>query len=113
MLVAAAIAAVATLVAAVAERDRRGVPAAHASTAAPRVTAILGTPGVAAAIFASVAALSATDVFTAYLPVVGEQVGIGPVLVGVLLALRAGQWRRTVKCARRGRKGKRSGLRKR
>ena len=42
------------------------------------------------AIFASVAALSATDVFTAYMPVVGERVGIGPAVVGVLLALRAG-----------------------
>jgi MFS family permease len=55
-----------------------------------RVHEILRTPGVAVAIFASVAALAATDVFTAYLPVLGEQQGIAPAAIGVLLALRAG-----------------------
>jgi MFS family permease len=54
------------------------------------MTSILGTRGVAPAIFASIATLSATDVFTAYMPVVGEQRAIAPAIVGVLLALRAG-----------------------
>ena len=40
-------------------------------------------------IFASIAVLAASDVFTAYLPVIGAQNGIGPRVVGVLLALRA------------------------
>jgi MFS family permease len=54
-----------------------------------RVREIVRTRGVGAAIFASVAALSATDIFTAYLPVLGEQHGLAPAVVGVLLALRA------------------------
>jgi MFS family permease len=45
---------------------------------------------VPAGIFASIAVLSASDVFTAYLPVLGEQRAIGPAVIGVLLALRAG-----------------------
>jgi MFS family permease len=44
---------------------------------------------VPAGIFASVAVLSAADVFTAYLPVLGEQRGIGPAVIGALLAVRA------------------------
>ncbi|MFB7758150.1 MFS transporter, partial [Streptomyces sp. NPDC056121] len=38
----------------------------------------------------SLAVLSATDILTAYLPVVGEHRGIAPSVVGVLLSLRAG-----------------------
>jgi len=53
------------------------------------VLGIVTTPGVAAAIFASLAVLSAADVFTAYMPVLGEQRGIEPTIVGVLLAVRA------------------------
>lgn len=56
---------------------------------------ILRTRGVASGIFISLAVLSATDVLTAYLPVVGEQRGIAPGVVGVLLSLRAGA---TVAC---------------
>lgn len=52
--------------------------------------AILGTRGVPAGIFASIAVLSAADVFTAYLPVLGEQRGLAPGVVGALLAIRAG-----------------------
>ncbi len=89
MLVGAGIAGLATAFAAVAERDR---PAGDADVAEARasVGSILGIPGVTAAIFASVAVLSATDIFTAYLPVMGEQRNIGPSVIGVLLALRAG-----------------------
>src|SRR5204863_5410363 len=46
--------------------------------------------GSSSGIFASIAVLSAADIFTAYLPVLGEQRGIAPGVVGVLLALRAG-----------------------
>nr|WP_268257348.1 MFS transporter [Streptomyces longispororuber] len=51
---------------------------------------ILRARGVPAGIFISLAVLSATDVLTAYLPVVGEHRGVAPAAVGVLLSLRAG-----------------------
>ncbi|MFC9847140.1 MFS transporter [Streptomyces sp. NPDC060223] len=50
---------------------------------------ILRTRGVPAGIFSSLAVLSATDILTAYLPVVGEHRGIAPSVVGLLLSLRA------------------------
>ncbi|MEV4789561.1 MFS transporter [Streptomyces tuirus] len=53
------------------------------------VGAILRTRGVPAGIFISLAVLSATDILTAYLPVVGEHRGIAPSVIGVLLSLRA------------------------
>lgn len=53
------------------------------------VRAILGARGVPAGIFISMAVLSATDILTAYLPVVGEHRSIAPVTVGLLLSLRA------------------------
>ena len=90
MLVAAGIAGLATALALVAERDRPQDDEDVEERSRGTVRSILGTPGVTAAIFASVAVLSATDIFTAYLPVVGERRHIGPAVVGVLLALRAG-----------------------
>ncbi|MGW0535442.1 MFS transporter [Streptomyces sp. NPDC003032] len=53
------------------------------------VLGILRARGVPAGIFISLAVLSATDVLTAYLPVVGEHRGIAPAAVGLLLSLRA------------------------
>ncbi|MFH8992095.1 MFS transporter [Streptomyces sp. NPDC017940] len=53
------------------------------------VLGILRARGVPAGIFISLAVLSATDILTAYLPVVGEHRGIAPATVGVLLSLRA------------------------
>jgi MFS family permease len=50
---------------------------------------ILRTRGVPAGIFISLAVLSATDILTAYLPVVGEHRGITPSVIGMLLSLRA------------------------
>ncbi len=50
---------------------------------------ILRARGVPAGIFISLAVLSATDILTAYLPVVGEHRGIAPAAVGLLLSLRA------------------------
>src|SRR6266540_3757423 len=90
MLVAAAIAGLATLFAFVAERDRVDGGESDETRTAGNVAAIIGTRGVPAGIFASVAVLSAADVFTAYMPVLGEQRNIGPVAIGVLLAIRAG-----------------------
>lgn len=50
---------------------------------------ILRTRGVPGGIFISLAVLSATDILTAYLPVVGEHRGIAPSVIGLLLSLRA------------------------
>jgi MFS family permease len=89
MLVAAGIAAVATGFAAVAERHRIPAEADAGEPVGASVRSILGTRGVLAAIVASVAVLSASDIFTAYMPVVGEARHIGPAVIGVLLATRA------------------------
>lgn len=53
------------------------------------VQRILRARGVPAGIFVSLSVLSATDILTAYLPVVGEHRGIAPSVIGVLLSLRA------------------------
>ena len=90
MFVAAAVAAIATAVAGLAERGRATHRDAPRETGDVGLLPILRTRGVGGAIFASVAVLSAADIFTAYLPVLGEQRNIGPAAVGVLLALRAG-----------------------
>ncbi|MEU6282893.1 MFS transporter [Streptomyces sp. NPDC047028] len=54
------------------------------------VGGILRARGVPAGMLISLSVLSATDVLTAYLPVVGEHRGIAPSLIGLLLSLRAG-----------------------
>ncbi|MCQ8191633.1 MFS transporter [Streptomyces rugosispiralis] len=64
-------------------------PAKQAPARKVSVRSILTTRGVASGMFISLAVLSATDILTAYLPVVGEQRGISPAVVGVLLSLRA------------------------
>lgn len=53
------------------------------------VGSILRARGVPAGILISLAVLSATDILTAYLPVVGEHRGIAPSVIGLLLSLRA------------------------
>ncbi|GGO51790.1 MFS transporter [Streptomyces lasiicapitis] len=67
-----------------------GPPAPAERAAKVPVLGILRARGVPAGIFISLAVLSATDILTAYLPVVGEHRGIAPATVGVLLSLRAG-----------------------
>lgn len=69
------------------ERRRTG-PAPERAGRVP-VLGILRARGVPAGIFISLAVLSATDILTAYLPVVGEHRGIAPATVGLLLSLRA------------------------
>ncbi|OEJ27645.1 MFS transporter [Streptomyces agglomeratus] len=70
--------------------ERRAEGAARKEGAAKvPVHRILRTRGVPAGILISLAVLSATDVLTAYLPVVGEHRGIAPSVVGLLLSLRA------------------------
>ncbi|MER5526670.1 MFS transporter [Streptomyces sp. NPDC002677] len=54
------------------------------------VGGILRARGVPAGMLVSLSVLSATDILTAYLPVVGEHRGIAPAVIGVLLSVRAG-----------------------
>jgi len=54
------------------------------------VGGILRARGVPAGMLISLSVLSATDILTAYLPVVGEHRGIAPSVIGVLLSVRAG-----------------------
>ncbi|GAA1062331.1 MFS transporter [Agromyces bracchium] len=49
---------------------------------------ILRRPGVARYLVVSAAVLTTVDILTAYLPVLGSAVGIPPVLIGAMLALR-------------------------
>lgn len=51
---------------------------------------ILKGEGVTGALIASVSVLVSIDILVAYLPVLGEERGISPSFVGVLLAVRAG-----------------------
>ncbi|MGW3129738.1 MFS transporter [Streptomyces sp. NPDC001123] len=51
---------------------------------------ILRARGVPAGMLISLSVLSATDILTAYLPVVGEHRDISPAVIGVLLSARAG-----------------------
>jgi MFS family permease len=90
MVAGAAIAGGAAICGFLAQRHQPAAPFARpAETRSGSVGTILGIPGVPAAIFASIAVLAAADIFTAYMPVLGEEQGISPGVVGVLLALRA------------------------
>lgn len=67
----------------------RRVKAKAAKPGKVSVWRILRTRGVPSGILVSLAVLSATDILTAYLPVIGEERGISPTVIGVLLSLRA------------------------
>jgi MFS family permease len=71
------------------ERRTEGTAKPGGRAAKVPVHRILRTRGVPAGIFISLAVLSATDVLTAYLPVLGERRGIEPAVAGALLSLRA------------------------
>ncbi|WP_078888925.1 MFS transporter [Streptomyces sclerotialus] len=74
------------------QERRDGAPAGGAPRAEARRVPVLGilrTRGVTAGIFISLSVLSATDILTAYLPVVGEAHHIAPATIGLLLSLRA------------------------
>ncbi|MEU7280579.1 MFS transporter [Streptomyces sp. NPDC045431] len=69
--------------------DRTERPGARAAADKVPVRRILRARGVPAGIFISLAVLSATDILTAYLPVIGEHRSIAPATIGLLLSLRA------------------------
>ena len=54
------------------------------------VRKILARPGVKANMLASLALLATTDILLSFLPLMGEEAGVAPVVVGALLAIRAG-----------------------
>ena len=70
---------------------RRRVPASRTgdSSATPALH-ILRLRGVRSGMFASLILAAAVDLLIAYLPLLGEQRGISPATVGVLLSIRAG-----------------------
>nr|WP_269436876.1 MFS transporter [Arthrobacter gengyunqii] len=53
------------------------------------VKAILSRPGVKANMLASLSLLATADILLAFLPLIGEEKGVPPVVVGALLAVRA------------------------
>jgi MFS family permease len=55
----------------------------------PTMWRILRTPGIPVTMLASLSLLSMLDILTAFLPLVGEQAGVGPGVVGTLLGIRA------------------------
>lgn len=65
---------------------RVGRAQAKAVAVSPR--ALLGTPGMKPAIFASMATLAAIDLMSAYLPVIGEKHGLSVVVVTALITVR-------------------------
>ncbi|TQJ87025.1 MFS transporter [Streptomyces sp. SLBN-31] len=75
--------------------DRTAVNSRAAQADRVAVGSILRARGVPAGMLISLSVLSATDILTAYLPVVGEHRDIAPSVIGVLLSLRAGA---TVAC---------------
>lgn len=70
--------------------DRTAVTCRHERGVRVPVGGILRARGVPAGMLISLSVLSATDILTAYLPVVGEHRGIDPAVIGVLLSIRAG-----------------------
>lgn len=70
---------------------RRSVVAPANGPAAQKATTlgILKTPGVSSHILASLAMLSIMDILTSFLPLVGEQAGVAPLWIGILLAVRS------------------------
>ncbi|MFD8820006.1 MFS transporter, partial [Streptomyces sp. NPDC059627] len=70
--------------------DRTAVTSRTAAGDRVPVGRILRTRGVPAGMLISLSVLSATDILTAYLPVVGQHRDITPAVIGVLLSVRAG-----------------------
>ena len=75
-------------------KERANAPKTEAAQAkAPKsksVAHLLGIPTVKTNMLASLALLATTDIIVAFLPLLGEENGIAPIGIGVLLAVRAG-----------------------
>jgi predicted MFS family arabinose efflux permease len=70
--------------------DRRSLAPPDGAPAPSGALGLLRLPGVPGGILASVALLTAIDITIAYLPLLGDRLGLGPAVVGALLSLRAG-----------------------
>lgn len=57
--------------------------------ARPSTVSLLRIPGVPGSLLASLTLIAVVDILTAYLPLIGEQRGIAPATIGLLLSLRA------------------------
>ncbi|WP_251039280.1 MFS transporter [Arthrobacter sp. ISL-72] len=64
-------------------------PDAPAPAPPVSAAALLRFPAVRTNMVASLALLATTDILVAFLPLLGEEKGVAPVMVGILLALRA------------------------
>lgn len=69
-------------------RETSAAAPANASTS-KSVARLLGVPTVKSNMLASLALLATTDIIVAFLPLLGEENGIAPIGIGVLLAIRA------------------------
>lgn len=68
----------------------RGTTEAAPKVSSPAsVVSLLGIPTVKTNMLASLALLATTDIIVAFLPLLGEENGIAPVGIGILLAIRA------------------------
>jgi MFS family permease len=65
-------------------------PAPAKAPTSKSVAHLLGIPTVKTNMLASLALLATTDIIVAFLPLLGEENGIAPIGIGVLLAIRAG-----------------------
>lgn len=70
--------------------NERKEPANTSAAAPASVVSLLAIPTVKSNMVASLALLASTDILVAFLPLLGEENGVAPVMVGVLLAIRAG-----------------------
>ena len=70
-------------------RARANISAASAPSRPTSVVHLLGVRTVKTNMIASLALLATTDIIVAFLPLLGEETGIAPVGIGVLLAVRA------------------------
>lgn len=71
-----------------ADDDADGTDGAPRADERPNVLRILRVPGVLSNMMASLSLLATIDILTAFLPLVGEEAGVAPSVVGVLLGAR-------------------------
>lgn len=71
-------------------RTSQGDSTGSALRQAPSVLDIIRSPGTLASIGAATVLVATVEMLSAYLPLVGEEAGLSPAWVGLLLAIRAG-----------------------
>ncbi len=66
-----------------------GVGEPQSEAEKPSILGILTVPNVPSHMLASIAMISILDILSAFLPLLGEEAGISPLMVGILLSVRA------------------------